>query len=162
MFQVTPRINFMKIFADNRPRAYAEIKGDDAYGDLSGYVYFYDVPTGGMLIEAEIFGLPDRGRVGAPVFYAFHMHEVGNCSEHFTKTGNHYNPANLPHPAHAGDFPPLRSSDGYAWLAFYDADLELYDVIGKSMVIHLNADDFATQPSGNAGAKIGCGVIRAA
>lgn len=162
MFQVTPRLNFLKILSDNRPRAVAFIQGDGIYEELEGYVYFYEVPTGGLLIEAEIFGLPDKGRIASPVFYGFHMHEVGNCAERFSKTGGHYNPTGAPHPAHAGDFPPLRSGDGYAWLAFYNSTLELYEIIGKSVVIHLNVDDFTSQPAGNSGEKIGCGVIRAA
>lgn len=161
MYQVTPRFNFMKLLADNRPRAAAFLKGDAANDGLSGTVYFYEVPFGGVLIEAEVFGLPDEGRLAPPVFYAFHMHENGNCSDHFSKTGDHYNPAGVPHPKHAGDMLPLRAGDGYAWMSFYDPNLELYDVIGKSMVIHQGADDFTTQPSGNAGKKIGCGVIAA-
>lgn len=159
MFEVTPRLNFMRVFADNRPRAAASIKGNAKFGRIRGNVYFYQIPFGGVLIEAEIFGLPDEGLLAPPVFYAFHMHENGDCSGQFEKTGGHYNPAGAPHPKHAGDMPPLRSSNGYAWLAFYVPDLELYDVIGKSMVIHQGTDDFMTQPSGNSGEKIACGVI---
>ena len=112
------------------------------------------------MIEAEIFGLPDTDRSDVPAFYAFHIHETGDCSDDFAKTGTHYNPKNMLHPMHAGDMPPLLSGEGYAWLAFYDQGLELYDIVGRSVLIHRNADDFATQPSGNAGEKIACGVIR--
>ena len=54
----------------------------------------------------------------------------------------------------------MRSSDGYAWLAFYDDDMKLYDIVGRSVVIHRDRDDFMSQPAGNAGEKIACGVIQ--
>ena len=160
MFQITPRLNFMKLFYDNRPRAYASIQGSSAYEQIQGAVYFYNVPGGGVLIEAEIFGLPDTNRPDVPAFYAFHIHEEGDCSDDFVNTGAHYNPLNKAHPMHAGDMPPLLSGGGYAWLAFYAQGLVLYDIVGKSVVIHRNADDFTSQPAGNAGEKIACGVIR--
>ena len=158
MFQITPRLNFMKLFYNNRPRAYAQIEGGGSYPQISGAVNFYSVPGGGVLIEAEIFGLPDSGRPGIPAFYAFHIHENGDCTDSFANTGGHYNPYQMPHPMHAGDMPPLLSNEG--WLAFYDQGIELYDLVGKSVLIHRNADDFTSQPAGNAGDKIGCGVIR--
>ena len=64
------------------------------------------------------------------------------------------------HPHHAGDLPPLMSVDGYAWSAFYDDVLELYNIVGRAVIIHRNPDDFTTQPSGNAGEMMACGVIR--
>lgn len=77
----------------------------------------------------------------------------------FPNTGNHYNPDNVPHPEHAGDLPPLLSNNGYAWMSFYTGRVNLNDVIGRSLVIHSMRDDFTSQPSGNSGDKIGCGVI---
>lgn len=160
MFQITPRLNFMKLFMDNRPRAFAQLLGNESYPDLQGYVYFYGVPNGGLLIEAEVFGLPVSGSLDIPDFYGFHLHKTGDCSGDFSGADGHYNPNGQPHPHHAGDMPPLRSSDGYAWLAFYDSRLELYDVVGRSVIIHKDEDDFTSQPSGNAGEMIACGVIR--
>lgn len=78
----------------------------------------------------------------------------------FDKTGDHYNPTNEQHPQHAGDLIPLMGNQGYAWLAFYDKRLMIKDIIGRSIIIHKMPDDFMSQPSGNAGEKIGCGVIR--
>ena len=77
----------------------------------------------------------------------------------FPNTGNHYNPGNVPHPEHAGDLPPLLSNNGYAWMVFYTGRVNAEDIIGRSVVIHSMRDDFTTQPSGNSGDKIGCGVI---
>ena len=63
------------------------------------------------------------------------------------------------HPQHAGDLPPLIANDGYVWMVFYDSFLTLPMIVNRSVVIHQNPDDFTTQPSGNAGEKIACGVI---
>lgn len=51
-------------------------------------------------------------------------------------------------------------NQGYAWTVFYDKRVTIQDIVGRSVVIHAMPDDFMTQPSGNSGAKIGCGVIR--
>ncbi len=161
MFQFTPRLTFVKILEKNRPRAMAWVTGNDANPQLSGLVKFYDTPYGGVLVEAEIFGLPNVEEPDSTGFYAMHIHEYGDCSGSFERTGNHYNPSGQPHPGHAGDMVPLLGNAGYAWTAFYDKRFAIQDVIGKSVVIHSGADDFTTQPSGGSGTKIGCGEIRA-
>ena len=89
-----------------------------------------------------------------------HIHQFGECSDNFSKTGEHYNPENNLHPSHAGDLLPLLANQGYAWSAFYDKRFTIDEIIGKSVIIHSGPDDFTTQPSGNAGIKIGCGEIR--
>ena len=55
---------------------------------------------------------------------------------------------------------PLFANQGYAWCAFYDKRIALPEIMGRSVVVHAMPDDFVTQPSGNSGEKIGCGVIR--
>lgn len=159
MFQVTPRLTFMKMFQSNRPKAEAKIFGSEKYPNLMGRARFYETPYGGVLVEAEVFGLLDMGMTDASAFYAFHIHETGDCSGDFSKSGMHYNPDNVPHPMHRGDLVPLLSNQGYAWGSFYDRRFEIEDIIGRSVIIHRDPDDFHTQPSGNSGEKIGCGVI---
>ena len=88
-----------------------------------------------------------------------HIHEFGNCTPPFDKTGNHYNPGGSMHPYHAGDMLPLLGNNGYAWLTFYDERIRIKDIVGKSVVIHGMRDDFTSQPAGDSGEKIGCGVI---
>ena len=88
-----------------------------------------------------------------------HVKEYSYPSAYAKLSGNADNPNNLPHPQHAGDLPPLLGNQGYAYSAFYTDRFELPDIIGRSLIIHSGADDFTTQPSGNAGVKIGCGVI---
>ena len=111
-------------------------------------------------MEAEFFGLPNVDREGSSDFYAMHIHQFGDCSDNFANTGEHYNPTSMPHPDHAGDMPPVLANQGYAWLSFYDKRFTVDDILNRSVIIHSRADDFTTQPSGNSGDKIGCGVIR--
>lgn len=160
MYQFTPRLTFNQILENNRPEATAWVTGNSQEPQLSGLVKFFTTPYGGVLVESEIFGLPNVSEEGSTRFYAMHIHEYGNCSDNFTKTGDHYNPTNQPHPDHAGDLIPLLSNQGYAWSAFYDKRFTIADILGRSVIIHAMPDDFMTQPSGNSGAKIACGVIR--
>lgn len=140
--------------------AYSKISGNSNFPNLSGTANFYKSPSSGIWIEVEVSGLPD---INLPInsnFYGMHIHETGNCSIPFNKTGEHYNPQDLPHPYHAGDLPPLLGNNGYAYLLFYTDRFSPDDIINKSLVIHSLPDDFKTQPSGNSGDKIGCGVIK--
>lgn len=156
----TPRLAFVQLLEDNRPQAAAWVQGGSAYPQISGLVKFYDTPYGGILVEAEVFGLPDLTAQKATAFYAMHIHANGDCSNGFTKTGEHYNPTMQPHPEHAGDLLPLMGNQGYAWSVFYDKRFRVRDILGRSVVIHAKRDDFSTQPAGNSGEKIACGVIR--
>ena len=139
------------------PDAVARIGGGEQAPCLKGSVKFYQLP-GGVLVEAELTGLPSQPPSG---FFAFHIHEKGDCSgEGFRNTGGHYDPESRPHPFHAGDLPPLLACNGKAYLAVVTNRFKIPEVIGKTLIIHLAPDDFTTQPSGNAGSKIACGVIR--
>ena len=103
----TPRLPFSELLRKNQPQAAAWVTGNTNAPQLSGLVKFYETPYEGILIEAELFGLPNIHTSGSSNFYAMHIHENGDCSWHFTKTGEHYNPQNQPHPQHAGDLLPL-------------------------------------------------------
>lgn len=150
---------FLSLLTDSEPDAIAVLEGNDTHPDINGIVKFYALPESGILIATEISDLPDGRDEDTPTFFAFHIHETGDCSRNFENTGTHYNPDNVPHPEHAGDLPPLLSNDGYAWTVIYDSFLTLPMILDRSVVIHQNPDDFTTQPSGNAGEKIACGVI---
>ena len=111
-------------------------------------------------MAVQVSGMPRKRETG---FFALHIHEGGSCSgENFSDTGGHYNPHNEAHPRHAGDLPPLLLCGGGAYLAVLTDRFSVADVIGRTVVIHGGADDFHTQPAGNAGTKIACGVIRRA
>lgn len=156
----TPRLSFIHLLEENRPQALAWVTGNDVSPNLSGLVKFYDTPYGGVLVESEIFGLPNIQSPGSSDFYALHIHESGDCSNHFSQAGEHFNPSMQPHPYHAGDLIPLMGNQGYAWGAFYDKRFTVREILNRSVIIHAQRDDFTTQPSGNSGTMIGCGVIR--
>lgn len=179
MQEPTPRNIFTSLLNRNTPAAIAQIQGNQEHPHLFGIVSFYNTPFGGILVSAELYGLPDKVNAKFPPneavikntaavsgmyssnFFGMHIHETGDCSLPFDKTGSHYNPGNMPHPDHAGDLPPLLSSNGYAWMSFYTGRIRLEDIIGRSLVIHSMRDDFTSQPAGGSGSKIGCGVINA-
>ncbi len=161
MADVTPGMIFTDILRSGRPEAVAWIRGNAQNPQLSGLVQFFSTPYAGVLIGAEIFGLPNVMKQFSSDFYAMHIHESGDCTPPFDKTGSHYNPTNEPHPYHAGDMIPLMGNQGYAWLSFYDKRFAIPDIMGRSVIIHKMTDDFMTQPAGNAGEKIGCGTIHA-
>lgn len=141
------------VISAGRPRAVAWVRGE---GELRGSVTFYPVPEG-TLVTAEIEGLPES-ETG---FFGFHIHEGESCGgPEFEATKGHWNPQGRPHPAHAGDLPPLLGNKGRSFLAVKTGRFRPEDVVGRTVVIHSDPDDFHTQPSGNSGRKIGCGVIR--
>lgn len=134
------------------PAAAACIRGD---GGICGEVTFF-AQRNGTLVAADIRGLPDSDTG----FFAWHIHEGGDCrGSGFSDTGSHFNPRRQPHPRHAGDLPPLLSCGGKAHMAVVTERFRVQDVIGRTVVIHSQPDDFRTQPAGNSGKKIACGVI---
>jgi Cu-Zn family superoxide dismutase len=92
-----------------------------------------------------------------------HIHEgrscTGNAADPFADTGGHFNPKNQPHPLHAGDLPPLFSNGGFGYYSFFTARFRPAEIIGRTVVIHSGPDDFKTQPAGDSGSKIACGVV---
>jgi Cu-Zn family superoxide dismutase len=146
----------------NITKAIAHIKGSREYPTLHGTVTFKQTRKG-VLVIAEIYGLPDNNEYNTGVF-AFHIHSGMSCSgtkeDPFANAGTHYNPQGYPHPYHAGDLPPLFSNNGYAYMSVITNRFNLKDIIGRVVIIHRNIDDFSTQPAGNAGAKIACGKIK--
>ena len=149
--------------AGNRPAARTSIKGSAKYPDIHGNVHFYQTEMGVMVV-AEIFGLPTFGDPCKSPIFGFHIHSGGSCTgnetDPFADAMTHYNPKNCPHPYHAGDMPPLFGNNGYAFLMFLTDRFTAREIIGKTVIIHDKPDDFTTQPAGNSGNKIACGVIQ--
>ena len=141
-----------------RPDAWAILRGDSRHPRLYGEVGFYETPYG-VLVAAEVLGLTNA-ETDAPPSFGFHIHEGDGCTgDGFADTRMHYNPKNRPHPYHSGDMPPLFGANGYAYNVFLTDRFTVGEVIGKTVVVHSSPDDFTSQPSGNAGTKIACGVI---
>lgn len=144
------------LHCNRKPNATAIIKGSKEYPDLRGKVLFFQ-DKDGVLVKAEIFGLPKN----ESDFFGFHIHEGKDCcGEDFPNVGAHLNPQNCPHPSHTGDLPPLLSCGGKASMTVKTCRFRVREIIGRTMIIHFGSDDFRTQPSGDAGEKIACGVIR--
>lgn len=147
--------------ASTSPDAYARIRGGKTYPELEGIANFYKTSWHtGIIVEIILENLPNITSK-SPSFLGMHIHENGDCSDDFANTGMHYNPNNSQHPYHLGDLPSLLNSNGYGYQVFYDSYLSLDDIIGRSIIIHNNRDDFTSQPSGDSGSKIACGVITA-
>ncbi len=147
--------------------AVANIRGSMYAPNLSGKVYFIRAP-GGTRVIVNISGLPAykpaEGENGQPVGpFGFHLHEksceLGDLRNPYAECGGHYNPDNQPHGNHAGDFPVLFSNDGKAEMSFYTNRFSVDEIVGRSVIIHQNPDDYRTQPSGNSGKRIGQGNI---
>ena len=117
-----------------------------------------------VAVAAKVTGL-------APGSHGFHIHEKGDCSSgDGMSAGGHFNPAGKPHAhptdanRHAGDMPMLvADASGSASLT---VDLDVItigsgatDIVGKAVIVHKDPDDFKTQPTGNSGARVACGVI---
>ena len=141
----------------NKPDAVARIVGGEEVLRLSGCVQFYQ-ENGCVLIEAKISGLPKVNDTG---FFGFHIHQGRECSGvGLSGTEGHYNPTERMHPEHAGDLPSLLSCHGNAYLSVKTDRFSVDEIIGRTVVIHSDPDDFRSQPAGNAGKKIACGVIQ--
>lgn len=144
------------------PIAYAMLKGSKKHPNIKGKAAFYNT-YGGAVVVASVCGLPTSQGQNSQGFHGFHIHEGGACTgnsqNEFANAHGHYNPANTMHPWHAGDLPPLLSNDGNAWMAVYTNRFYPEDVIGRTVIIHEKADDFHSQPSGDAGEMIACGEI---
>jgi Cu-Zn family superoxide dismutase len=118
-----------------------------------------------VVVVAKVTGL-------AAGSHGFHLHEKGDCSSgDGMSAGGHFNPLGKPHAhpstpdRHAGDMPMLVADA--AGNASLTAELDVItigggaaDVIGKGVIVHKDPDDFKTQPTGNSGARLACGVVR--
>src|SRR6266496_6396252 len=134
-----------------------------AGNNVTGTVTFMPV-AGGVQVHAEIAGL-------TPGPHGFHIHEFGDCSAaDASSAGAHFNPTNQPHAGpdtaarHEGDMGNVEAdAAGNAKLDYVDHQISLANdaksAIGRSVVVHAKPDDLKTQPSGDSGARIACGVI---
>lgn len=136
----------------SHPQAVAKISGSKDYPNIFGNVWFYSTSFG-TIVVASVANLPTTSKG----FFGFHIHENGECDGDFSSAGGHFNGDS--HPMHIGDLPPLISANGNAFCAFLDDRFSVKDVIDKAVIIHLDADDFDSQPAGNSGKRIACGVV---
>lgn len=142
------------------PGAVAGFIGTD--GNSIGNAVLFDEPAG-VRIRTTVTELQ-------PGEHGFHIHAVGRCEPPFDSAGGHFNPHGRKHGAlnaegrHAGDLPNLTARAGaeanFETVAEGVTLASLFDADGSALVIHAGADDYKTDPAGNAGARIACAVIR--
>jgi Cu-Zn family superoxide dismutase len=143
--------------------AHAELR--DEQGKKVGAATLEETPHG-VLITLDLDGVP-------PGTHAFHIHEVGKCEPGFKSAGGHFNPTDKKHGVlstagmHAGDLPNVNvpesgklKVDVFATgVTLGKGDNSLFDADGSSLVIHAGPDDYKTDPAGDAGARLACGVV---
>ncbi len=143
--------------------AMAIVSGSQQFPAIRGNVKFYNTAYG-VLVSAYFEGLPTSVSPCGDGIFAFHIHDGISCTGHtgdpFADAGSHYDTNNSPHPCHSGDLPPIFGNDGIGFLSFLTKRFSVEEILGKTLILHGGPDDFTTQPSGNAGSKIACGVIR--
>ncbi|HXP90964.1 MAG TPA: superoxide dismutase family protein [Fibrobacteria bacterium] len=128
---------------------------------VAGMVMFKDTADG-VRVVAIVKGLE-------PGKHGFHVHEYGECTDSGASAGGHFNPTGTSHGGpmsmhhHAGDMGNIvADSTGTAHVDQFFPGLSLQgpaSILGRSVVVHAKIDDMTSQPSGNSGTRIGCGVI---
>jgi Cu-Zn family superoxide dismutase len=149
--------------AESPVQAQANLK--PTAGNEAGGTIRFEQTTKGVRVVADMKGL-------SPGKHGFHVHEKGDCSAPDAKSaGGHFAPGETPHGApenppakrHAGDLGNIEAGkDGKAYYSRVDSVLQLSgpdSIIGKAVVVHAGPDDLSSQPAGNSGARVACGVI---
>ncbi|MET4701574.1 Cu-Zn family superoxide dismutase [Constrictibacter sp. MBR-5] len=145
----------------------AMAKMTDAKGGEVGSIMLSQTPRG-VLLSLDLANLP-------PGAHAFHIHTTGKCEPpEFTSAGGHFNPTGAHHGfesekgEHAGDLPNIHVPDGGKLRAEYLANgvtlvdgkkMSLFDEDGSALVVHAKPDDYKSDPAGDAGGRIACGVV---
>lgn len=136
-----------------------------ASGSLVSGTLTFTTMGDGVHVGGEIGGLK-------PGAHGFHVHEHGDCSAaDASSAGGHFNPTNAPHgragagPHHLGDADNIQAdANGVARVDKHLSDVTLgtgraNDIAGRAVIVHADPDDYASQPAGNAGARVACGLI---
>ena len=146
------------------PEAKATIESKSG-STVTGSATFTELTTGGVRVHVHI-------EHATPGTHGLHIHEKGDCSDPEAKSaGGHFNPGGMPHAGpmdmkrHAGDLGNIEiKADGTGDLDITSDLITVKpgpnSVVGRSVVFHEKTDDFKTQPTGNAGGRLGCGVIQ--
>lgn len=157
------QVNRFSYMAAESPALAGELHGSSDFPGLVGQVFAYWL-DGALYFQAEFSGLPpDR-------VFGLHVHDGVICSSTddktpFSSAGGHLSlcPEGTwcaRHPYHAGDLPPIISdSKGFAAMEVYLDKALISDYSGKPVILHYMVDDFTTQPAGNSGKRIACGVF---
>jgi len=156
----TPPPESMPVLGRTAVATLQPTEGSDVHGTVT-----FTLVEGGVHVTAEVSGLTEGD-------HGFHIHEYGDCSAaDGTSAGGHFNPDGTPHGApmnppsarHVGDLGNIHAGpDGKATYDRVDTELAFtgpHSILGRGLIVHEGADDLTTQPTGNAGARVACGVI---
>jgi Cu-Zn family superoxide dismutase len=144
----------------SQPAVHATATLVDITGASIGTARFVEDAAGLLHINVKVAGL-------TPGLHGVHIHEAGSCTPTFTAAGAHHNPLGAAHGSHAGDLPNLvvngagrgRLNASTEQATLSAGPVSVFDLDGSSLIIHAAADDLVTQPTGNSGARVACGVI---
>lgn len=128
-----------------------------------GSVHLTQLADGTVDVEIDLTGVP-------PGVHGFHVHDKGDCGDNGMAAGGHFNPMNMPHASpdaashHAGDFGNVTADEkGEVHTRFNTHSITVApgttSAVGRAVILHANPDDLTTQPTGNAGGRIACGII---
>lgn len=156
------RVGRFAYIENETPALIAGLGGSAQYPAVQGTAFVYWLPVGFYMV-VELKGLPPSQVFG------LHIHDGTVCApldgEAFSQAGKHLNNCGeglwcSRHPYHAGDLPPIFSNaQGEAVMQIYMDRAALDEVAGRPLVLHRMPDDFKTQPAGNSGIRIACGVL---
>jgi len=130
----------------------------------TGSVKLTQLGDGSVRVAVDLTGVPAG-------VHGFHIHEKGDCGDNGNAAGGHYNPSGTAHgaptadPHHAGDFGNVTAdADGRVKTSFTTRSVTVeagsMTAVGHAIILHANPDDLVTQPTGNAGGRIACGVVQ--
>jgi len=138
--------------------ASAELR--DAGGAVVGWADFTEDSAGRLHVNVHVSGV-------SAGLHGIHIHNTADCTPPFTSAGGHHNPLGATHGDHAGDLPNLIVN--VAGIGHLDATSDraslsngpttVFDANGSALIIHAGEDDLHTDPTGNSGGRIACGVI---
>lgn len=149
--------------ASMRPTATATLAPTSGQ-TAQGTVRFVQLPDGAVEVSVDLSGVP-------PGVHGFHVHDKGDCGDNGNAAGGHFNPTGAAHgapaagPHHAGDFGNVTAdASGRVQTRFTTRAVSVEpgtnSAVGHAVILHANPDDLTTQPTGNAGGRIACGVVQ--
>ena len=130
----------------------------------AGTVRLTQMADGSVQVKVDLTGVPAG-------VHGFHIHDKGDCGDNGNAAGGHFNPASTAHgapdatPHHSGDFGNVTAdASGEVHTSFNTHSVTVEaganSAVGHAVILHANPDDLVTQPTGNAGARIACGVVQ--